>query len=77
MPAIDEEELGEGPDTEFFLRECATCHEAPDPAAHTAEEWEEVVGRMRANMAVMSVDPLTDEEVRRVLSFLEERTGAR
>lgn len=77
MPAIDPEDLGEGREVDFFVDRCALCHETPDPAAHTMAEWNEVVGRMRANMAVMSVKPLTDEEVRRVLAFLEERVNER
>lgn len=76
MPAAAPGELGTGPEAERFVQRCGTCHEAPAPGAHTPDEWEEVVGRMRANMAVMSVKPLTDEEVRRVLAFLEERAGA-
>ena len=34
-----------------------------------------VLPRVRANMAVMSVKPLTEEEVRRVLAFLEEQVN--
>lgn len=77
MPAVDPATLGEGTGAGFYVEQCSMCHETPDPAAHTAEEWEEVVGRMRANMAVMNVEPMSDEDVRRVLAFLEERVGER
>lgn len=76
MPAAGPEEL-EGPGAAFFVQRCGTCHEPPSPSAHDAEEWEKVVGRMRTNMAVMSVTPLTDDEVRRILGFLEDRVEAR
>ncbi|MDX1624155.1 MAG: hypothetical protein R3199_09245 [Gemmatimonadota bacterium] len=70
MPAVDPAELGDGEDVELFLRECAVCHEPPDPGAHTLPEWRQVVSRMSANMAVMGLEPLTDRERDRILSFL-------
>lgn len=75
MPVVDPTTLGEGSEVEFYVGQCAVCHETPDPVAHTMEEWEQVVGRMRGNMAVMNVEPLSDEDVRRVLAFLEERVN--
>lgn len=73
MPAIDPAALGPGEETAFFVARCGVCHETPSPAAHTASEWEAVVGRMQGNMAVMDVAPLTDEEARRALSLLRGR----
>lgn len=75
MPAAEPGELGEGEDTDFYRQACGTCHETPSPKAHTGIEWEEVVGRMQSNMAVMSVEPLSDREVERVVSFLRERAA--
>lgn len=73
MPAIDPADLGPGEETAFFVGRCGLCHETPSPAAHTASEWEAVVGRMQGNMALMGVAPLTDQEARRVLAFLKDR----
>jgi mono/diheme cytochrome c family protein len=76
MPVAEPEELGTGPEREFFVRRCGFCHETPSPQAHTAEEWPAVVGRMHSNMAMMSVRPLSDEEAKRVVSYLRERAPA-
>jgi hypothetical protein len=76
MPVAEPEELGTGPEREFFVSRCGFCHETPSPLAHTAEEWPAVVGRMHSNMAMMSVRPLSDEEAKRVVSYLRERAPA-
>jgi len=73
MPVAGPDELGTGPEREFFASRCGFCHETPSPGAHTAAEWPAVVARMRANMAMMSVRPLSEEETRRVVRYLEER----
>ena len=70
---------GEIPDTEtgrLYLRQCAICHEPPDPDAHTAAEWEEeVVPRMQANMGATGLPTLTDAEQRRIVEFLRRQAG--
>ena len=70
MPVAVDEDIGDGPEWEFFVRRCGFCHETPSPRAHTAEDWPTVVDRMTANMALMSVRPLTDDETRRILALL-------
>jgi cytochrome c5 len=75
MPVARPEELGTGPEREFFTSRCGFCHETPSPSAHLAAEWPQVVARMQANMAIMSVRPLSEEESRRVLQYLEERSS--
>ncbi|HET9332521.1 MAG TPA: hypothetical protein VFQ21_02935 [Gemmatimonadota bacterium] len=73
MPVAAAEELGTGPEAEFFESRCGFCHETPSPLAHTAADWPTVIARMRANMAMMSVRPVTEEEARRVMAYLEEK----
>lgn len=72
MPVANPEMLGTGPESELFVARCGFCHEIPDPAAHTPAEWPTVVARMRANMVLMGVSPLTDADTRRVIAYLEE-----
>lgn len=73
MPVASPEELGTGPEAEFFEGRCGFCHETPSPQAHTAAEWPTVVARMRGNMAMMSVTPVTEDEARRVVAYLQDR----
>ena len=68
-------ELGEGEETDFYIIKCSACHVTPSPMAHTAAEWPEVVGRMRANAALQDVRPLDDEETQRIVSYLQSRAG--
>lgn len=72
MPVASPEVLGTGPESAFFAARCGFCHEIPDPAAHAAAEWPMVIARMRSNMALMGVSPLSDAEAGRVIAFLEE-----
>jgi hypothetical protein len=76
MPVADPDELGTGSEREFFVSRCGFCHETPSPSAHAQAEWPAVVARMIANMSLMSVRPLSDEETRRVLTYLEEKAPA-
>ena len=63
------------PEGSVFQRVCRTCHELPDPSAHTAEEWPGVIGRMRANMVFMDVPSMTEDESRQIATYLQGRTG--
>ena len=77
MPVATPEELGDGEEAEFFASRCGFCHETPSPSAHPPSEWPAVLDRMQANMALMSVRPLSGEESQRTLRYLKERSGAR
>ena len=68
-------ELGEGEEADFYRVKCSACHVTPSPSAHTAAEWPEVVGRMRANAALQDVRPLNDEENARIVAYLQSRLG--
>jgi cytochrome c5 len=75
MPEAQPGELGEGEEADFYRSKCAACHTTPSPRAHTAAEWPEVVGRMRANAALQDVRPLDDEETQRIVNYLQGRAG--
>lgn len=77
MPVAAPEELGGGDEAAFFSSRCGFCHETPSPSAHPASEWPAVLDRMQANMALMSVQPLSREESQRALRYLEENSAAR
>ncbi len=72
---VESDEVLDGPDAELFVEQCAICHETPSPGSHTAAGWGTVVRRMRANMALMDVAPLTREQESRIIAFLENRAA--
>jgi cytochrome c5 len=71
MPVADLEELRGEPDADLFAVRCGLCHEPPSPSAHSADEWPGVVARMRANMALMDVKPMADQDAARIVEFLQ------
>ena len=68
-------ELTDGPGTEVFVEQCSICHDTPSPATHSAAEWNGVVVRMQANMAVMGVEPLTDEQSEGIAAYLRSQVS--
>lgn len=76
LPAARAGELTDGPDAELFVEMCSICHETPSPKAHTAAGWEQVVARMRANMSLMDLVPLTDEQTDRIVAYLRRRAAS-
>ena len=65
------------PSAEAFRLACSQCHVLPDPARHTAAEWQAVVARMEQNMQwmnrVVGSRPLAGEPQLRteeILAFL-------
>lgn len=73
MPVADLDELGTEGDVDLFVARCGLCHEPPSPSAHSAEEWAAVVARMRANMALMDVRPMADQDAARIVAYLQGR----
>lgn len=73
MPVASLDELREDRDFDLFVARCGLCHEPPAPAAHTVEEWPAVVARMRANMALMDVGPMADQDATRIIAYLQNR----
>jgi len=71
------------PEGRAFSQACSQCHTLPDPQRHTAQEWPEVVERMKkhllwvgvvsSNRAVGNPSQFSAEEI---LHFLKRNSGA-
>lgn len=60
----------ESPGARLFESTCSQCHALPDPNLHTADEWPEVVERMRANMQSMNRRVITENEKKEIVGYL-------
>lgn len=76
LPTAEPGELTDGAGAELFIEMCSICHETPSPKAHTAEGWEPIVARMRANMSLFGLSPLTDEQMDRIVAYLRARAAS-
>ncbi|PZU09550.1 hypothetical protein [Sphingomonas sp.] len=58
---------------ELFQQKCSTCHglDVAETQSHTADEWREIVARMRGNGLTVS-----DDEAGEIVSFLADKHGA-
>lgn len=63
---------GDEPGAQAFAQACSRCHALPDPSAHTAVEWESVVGRMAGNMGKMGYGSLAPEQIKAILGYLQK-----
>ncbi|MCL5024520.1 MAG: cytochrome c [Nitrospirae bacterium] len=54
----------------LFKETCSQCHALPDPAIHTAQEWNAVVERMRGHMQAMGRRVITDQERTEIVAYL-------
>lgn len=54
-----------------FRQVCAQCHALPDPVLHSADEWLDVVARMRRNMELLGVDDPGEDALAKLLGFLQ------
>ncbi len=71
LPVAQPGEIGEDADAQLYVQRCSICHETPSPQAHTAADWDAVVGRMQGHMLSMDLDPLTPDQVGRIKAYLE------
>lgn len=56
----------------MFKARCAECHVPPQPSSRKANEWPNIVDRMQHNLVMRSSAPLTDEEKREILGYLQK-----
>jgi len=63
--------LPQGRGREEFSTLCSRCHALPDPHTHGPQDWSAVVLRMERNMERMNVRPLSQEEIRLILEYLQ------
>lgn len=75
LPVAGPDEPTDTPDGHVFEEYCATCHQLPSPDAHTPGEWEVILARMQANMAMMDVAMPSDEDLQRLTRYLADRSG--
>lgn len=59
---------------ELFRRKCSVCHGLPDPARHTAAEWETTLERMSGYIGSADFVAATDEELDSILSYVQRRS---
>ncbi len=55
----------------LFAATCAQCHALPDPRQHPAQQWPQVVARMRKNMVVMGKTVPDAATLRTITEFLQ------
>ncbi|UCG89210.1 MAG: c-type cytochrome [Gemmatimonadota bacterium] len=68
--------LPAAPGRDFFAATCSSCHELPDPAVHSSEDWVAVVRRMMDHMQEIQGRTLTPEQYSRIVLYLETVSGA-
>ncbi len=55
----------------LFRDRCSQCHSLPDPALHTAAEWQGIVDKMRAYMQAMDKKVITRDEEKEIAGYLQ------
>jgi cytochrome c5 len=61
------------PDTQGaaqFKKSCSQCHALPDPKAHTAAEWPQIVEKMQWHMHTMNKGELSESEKKDIVNYL-------
>ncbi len=61
----------------LFVATCIQCHALPDPKQHTAQEWPQVVARMRQNMVTMGKSNPSEATTQAITRFLESAAPAK
>ena len=74
---VAETELPGGPGHDLYVAQCASCHELPDPAQHSSQDWASVVIRMRQHMVQIFGRSPAQSEVQDIILYLERASTAR
>lgn len=77
LEAADPAALPPGAGAELFVQTCSRCHALPDPGQHTPGDWPAVVTRMRRNMEMMNVAPITAQEADTITRYLQRTAQQR
>lgn len=67
---------GKPADRAAFEGLCARCHAPPSPSMHPPERWPGIVARMQANMQLMDVEQLDEQQREAVVRFLQTASQA-
>jgi cytochrome c5 len=73
--AADSKSLADeqGTTVDAYINVCSRCHALPDPTAHNAKEWATVVTRMTNNMMNLGMEPMTAEQRKEILTYLQDQ----
>jgi cytochrome c5 len=64
-------DLPDAPGKELFVQRCGACHGLPDVRQHSAEDWVAVVRRMNGRMEKLIGEVLSQDELQRIVLYLE------
>lgn len=65
----------ESPGAVVFKNRCSECHVPPPPASRKARDWPQIVGRMQNHRIMNNFAPLTGDEMRQVLDYLQKHSA--
>ncbi len=60
------------PAAQLMVKRCGSCHGAPNPVLHAANEWPNVVFRMQKHMTQKGLPAFTSEENTALLEYLQK-----
>jgi hypothetical protein len=69
-PKVSLPEAG-SPDEVLFSQRCHDCHVPPRPQDKPAAAWPAIVQRMQSHRITNGLKPLSDEELRRIMGYLQ------
>jgi mono/diheme cytochrome c family protein len=67
---VNRSTLAARPGRDTYQRQCARCHELPDPANHSAQDWFVVVRRMNQHMQDILGTELTTAQIDSITRYL-------
>lgn len=63
--------LPDAPGKSLYVEKCGACHGLPDVRQHSAEDWVAVVRRMNGRMERLIGEVLSQDEMQRIVLYLE------
>lgn len=64
----------DSPGAVVMKENCSSCHAAPSPAVHTAEEWPGVIYRMQEHRRMTGYALIVPEELEPLLDYLKRHS---
>ena len=58
-----------------FKQRCSDCHVPPLPASRKAHDWPQIVGRMQKHRIMNNFAPITNDEMRQILDYLQKHAA--
>ena len=66
----------ESPAAQLYRQRCSPCHRLYAPSLLTAEMWQVIVARMEQQMRRAGSPPLSAEESRMILEYLQKHSSS-